>query len=158
MQHLDLQVVRRALQWSCNGQRVWLCTVLATYGSAPRAPGSLLAVNASGQWLGSLSGGCVEDDFLERVALGEFPEPVAIVRYGDGSDSRSSIRLPCGGVLEVLVENLPAECEVQAHLRQLESALLGQRRVLREVSLPDGTRQLADDLSLIHISEPTRPY
>lgn len=145
MQHLDLQVVRRALQWSCNGQRVWLCTVLATYGSAPRAPGSLLAVNASGQWLGSLSGGCVEDDFLERVALGEFPEPVAIVRYGDGSDSRSSIRLPCGGVLEVLVENLPAECEVQAHLRALESALLGQRRLLREVSVPDGTRQLADD-------------
>ncbi len=108
MQHLDLQVVRRALQWSCNGQRVWLCTVLATYGSAPRAPGSLLAVNASGQWLGSLSGGCVEDDFLERVALGEFPEPVAIVRYGDDSDPRSSIRLPCGGVLEVLVENLPS--------------------------------------------------
>lgn len=70
MQHLDLQVIRQALQWSCNGQRVWLCTVLATYGSAPRAPGSLLAVNASGQWLGSLSGGCVEDDFLERAALG----------------------------------------------------------------------------------------
>ena len=128
MQHLDLQVVRQALQWSCNGQRVWLCTVLATYGSAPRAPGSLLAVNASGQWLGSLSGGCVEDDFLERVALGEFPEPVAIVRYGDGSDPRSRVRLPCGGVLEVLVENLPVECEVQAHLRELERALLGQRR------------------------------
>nr|WP_245355464.1 MULTISPECIES: XdhC family protein [unclassified Pseudomonas] len=135
------------MQWSCNGQRVWLCTVLATYGSAPRAPGSLLAVNASGQWLGSLSGGCVEDDFLERVALGEFPEPVAIVRYGDGSDPRSRVRLPCGGVLEVLVENLPVECEVQAHLRELERALLGQRRILREVSLPTGTRQLLDDHS-----------
>lgn len=68
MQHLDLQVVRQALQWSNAGQRVWLCSVLFTYGSAPRAPGSLLAVNASGQWVGSLSGGCVEDDFLERVA------------------------------------------------------------------------------------------
>ena len=65
MQHLDLQVVRQALQWSNAGQRVWLCSVLFTYGSAPRAPGSLLAVNASGQWVGSLSGGCVEDDFLE---------------------------------------------------------------------------------------------
>ncbi|WP_371858299.1 XdhC family protein [Pseudomonas sp. ERMR1:02] len=48
MQHLDLQVVRRALEWSSAGQRVWLCTVLATYGSAPRAPGSLLAVNTEG--------------------------------------------------------------------------------------------------------------
>ena len=147
MQHLDLQVVRQALQWSGAGQRVWLCTVLATYGSAPRAPGSLLAVNAAGQWLGSLSGGCVEDDFLERVALGEFREPAAIVRYGDGSDARSQVSLPCGGVLDVLVENLAASCEVQGHLRQLESALLGQRRVLRQVRVPEGLQGLADDLS-----------
>lgn len=147
MQHLDLQVVRQALQWSGAGQRVWLCTVLATYGSAPRAPGSLLAVNAAGQWLGSLSGGCVEDDFLERVALGEFPEPAAIVRYGDGSDARSQVSLPCGGVLDVLVENLAPSCEVQGHLRQLESALLGQRRVLRQVRVPDGLQGLDDDLS-----------
>ena len=145
MQHLDLQVVRQALQWSCSGQRVWLCTVLATYGSAPRAPGSLLAVNDAGQWVGSLSGGCVEEDFLERVARGEFPEPVVIVRYGDGSDPRSNIRLPCGGVLEVLVENLAAGCEVQAHLRELQGALQGQRRLLREVSLPHGLRRLASD-------------
>jgi len=77
--------------------------------------------------------------------LGEFPEPVAIVRYGDGGDRRSSIRLPCGGVLEVLVENLPADCDVQGHLRELQSALQGQRRLLREVSLPHGVRQLSND-------------
>ncbi|MDU4254804.1 XdhC family protein [Pseudomonas sp.] len=145
MQHLDLQVVRQALKWSAAGQRVWLCTVLFTYGSAPRAPGSLLAVNASGQWVGSLSGGCVEDDFLERVAEGEFNEPVVVVRYGDGTDTRTNIRLPCGGILDVLVENLAPDCDVQAHLRELESALLGQRRLLREVSLVDGSRHLRDD-------------
>lgn len=145
MQHLDLQVVRQALKWSAAGQRVWLCTVLFTYGSAPRAPGSLLAVNASGQWVGSLSGGCVEDDFLERVAEDEFNEPVVVVRYGDGTDTRTNIRLPCGGILDVLVENLAPDCDVQAHLRELESALLGQRRLLREVSLVDGSRHLRDD-------------
>ena len=145
MQHLDLQVVRQALKWSAAGQRVWLCTVLFTYGSAPRAPGSLLAVNACGQWVGSLSGGCVEDDFLERVAEGEFNEPVVVVRYGDGTDTRTNIRLPCGGILDVLVENLAPDCDVQAHLRELESALLGQRRLRREVSLVDGSRHLRDD-------------
>ncbi|OWP52939.1 XdhC family protein [Pseudomonas nitroreducens] len=145
MQHLDLQVVRQALKWSASGQRVWLCTVLFTYGSAPRAPGSLLAVNASGQWVGSLSGGCVEDDFLERVAEDEFNEPVVVVRYGDGTDTRTNIRLPCGGILDVLVENLAPDCDVQAHLRELESALLGQRRLRREVSLVDGSRHLRDD-------------
>lgn len=133
MQHLDLQVVRQALKWSVGGERVWFCTVLTTYGSAPRAPGSLLAVNANGHWIGSLSGGCVEDDFLERVAAGGFPDPAVIVRYGEGDDPNSNVRLPCGGILDVLVENLAPDCDVQAHLRELESALLGQRRLLREV-------------------------
>lgn len=145
MQHLDLLVVRQALQWSAAGQRVWLCTVLSTYGSAPRAPGSLLAATAEGEWIGSLSGGCVEDEFLERLAAGAFPEPVRLVRYGDGSDRHSQISLPCGGVLDVLVENLPADCAVQAHLRELESALAGQRRLIRDVELPSGERRLLAD-------------
>jgi len=145
MQHLDLQVIRQALEWSRAGQRLWLCTVLATYGSAPRAPGSLLAATADGAWIGSLSGGCVEDEFLERLAAGAFPEPISLVRYGDGSDPHSQIRLPCGGVLEVLVENLPADCAVQAHLRELQSALAGQRRLIREIALPTGERRLLAD-------------
>lgn len=145
MQHLDLQVVRRALEWSTAGRRIWLCTVLATYGSAPRAPGSLLAVNTDGQWIGSLPGGCVEEDFLERVAEGAFFDAVSVIRYGEGDDPRSRVSLPCGGVLDVLVEKLESECEVQAHLRELESALLGQRQLIREVDLASGARSLFVD-------------
>lgn len=145
MQHLDLQVVRRALAWSNAGQRVWLCSVLSTYGSAPRAPGSMLAVNDSGHWIGSLSGGCVEDDFLERMAEGAFLDAVSVVRYGEGDDPRSQVKLPCGGLLDVLVEKLEPDCEVQAHLRELESALLGQRRLIREVDLVSGARSLLVD-------------
>lgn len=145
MQHLDLQVIRRALAWSSAGQRVWLCSVLSTYGSAPRAPGSMLAVNDSGHWIGSLSGGCVEDDFLERMAEGLFAEAVTVVRYGEGDDPRSQVKLPCGGLLDVLVERLESDCEVQAHLRELESALSGQRRLIREVDLQSGARSLLVD-------------
>ncbi len=145
MQHLDLQVVRRALAWSSAGQRVWLCSVLGTYGSAPRAPGSMLAVNDGGQWIGSLSGGCVEDDFLARMAEGAFLDAVSVVRYGEGDGPRSQVKLPCGGLLDVLVEKLEPECEVQAHLRELESALLGQRRLIREVNLANGARSLLVD-------------
>ena len=138
MQHLDLQVIRRALEWSVAGQRIWLCTVLATYGSAPRAPGSLLAVNAAGQWIGSLSGGCVEEDFLERVAEDAFLDAVNVVRYGAGDDPRSRVSLPCGGILDVLVEKLEPDCEVQAHLG-------GQRRLIREVYLASGAHSLFAD-------------
>ncbi|MBC3776897.1 XdhC family protein [Pseudomonas sp. SWRI99] len=145
MQHLDLQVMRRALEWSAAGRRIWLCTVLTTYGSAPRAPGSLLAVNDGGQWIGSLSGGCVEEDFLERVAEGAFLDPVSIVRYGAAEDPRSRVSLPCGGILDVLVEKLDADCAVQMHLRELQSALLGQRRLIREIDLVSGARSLFAD-------------
>ncbi|WP_455929755.1 XdhC family protein [Pseudomonas fluorescens] len=145
MQHLDLQVIRRALEWSTAGQQVWLCTVLATYGSAPRAPGSLLAVNTGGQWIGSLSGGCVEEDFLERVAEGAFAEAVSVVRYGDGEAPRSRVSLPCGGVLDVLVEKLEPDCAAQVHLRKLQAALLGQRRLIREVDLASGARSVFAD-------------
>ncbi|MND62084.1 putative xanthine dehydrogenase subunit A [compost metagenome] len=145
MQHLDLQVVRQALAWSSAGQRVWLCTVLCTYGSAPRAPGSLLAVNSAGQWIGSLSGGCVEEDFLARVAEGAFVDAVAVVRYGDGGEPRTQVRLPCGGILDVLVEKLDPDCDVQAHLRELEAALLGRRRLIRQVDLHTGARSVRDD-------------
>ncbi|MET1078622.1 MAG: XdhC family protein [Pseudomonas sp.] len=143
MQHLDLQVIRRALQWSLQGRRVWLCTVLSTFGSAPRAPGALLAATAEGEWIGSLSGGCVEEAFLERLVRQGFATPLNLVRYG-AQDAGESVRLPCGGVLEVLVENLPAEPAVQGHLRQLERALSGQCQLIREISLPEGHRRLRD--------------
>lgn len=67
MQHLDLQVIEQSLTWLRAGETVWLCTVLATFGSSPREPGSLLAARRDGSHVGSLSGGCVEEDFLERL-------------------------------------------------------------------------------------------
>ncbi|WP_068829136.1 XdhC family protein [Pseudomonas sp. BMS12] len=145
MQQLDQQVVARALQWAAAGERVWLCTVLATYGSAPRSPGALLAANGAGQWVGSLSGGCVEEAFLERLAAGAFAAPASLVRYGDGGEASGDIRLPCGGVLDVLVENLAPDCDNQAYLREMASALDGQRRLLREISLSGAPRRLRDD-------------
>lgn len=147
MQQLDLQVIRQALEWSLAGQRLWLCTVLGTYGSAPRGPGSLLIANEVGQWLGSLSGGCVEEEFLAQLQAGAFAQPFNLIRYGAADKPRSTVRLPCGGVLDVLVENLPADCTVQEHLRQLQGALQGQRRLIRAIDLDAGTRLLLDDRS-----------
>lgn len=145
MQHLDLQVIERASHWLAEGQPIWLCTVLATYGSAPRAPGSMLAVNRAGQWFGSLSGGCVEEDFLARVAEGEFNQAVCVVRYGAGDEPRTRVSLPCGGVLDVLVERLAANCASRDHLYQLQSALRGQGRLVRRINLADGALQLLAD-------------
>lgn len=137
MQHLDLQVIEGALQWANQGYRLWLCTVLATFGSSPREPGAMLVVRQDGEHLGSLSGGCVEEDFLERLRQGEFDEPVQQVRYGgQGSEPNASrVRLPCGGGLELLVERLEPGTATLTHLEVVHATLLGRRALTRYVPL-----------------------
>lgn len=147
MQHLDLQVVEQTLAWLQTGKQVWLCTVLATFGSSPREPGSMLAALADGSHIGSLSGGCVEEDLLQRLRAGAFSDTVATLRYGDGSVPAGP-SLPCGGVLKVLVERLPADDSTRMHLANLLAALQGQRNLLRQVDLRTGERSLAADPGL----------
>jgi xanthine dehydrogenase accessory factor len=146
MQHLDLQVVEQALSWSRAGQVVWLCTVLATFGSSPREPGSLLAARRYGGHVGSLSGGCVEEDFLERLQAGEFECAITTLRYGDPSGPQGSrISLPCGGILKVLIERLPADVATWDQLECVRATLLGQRHLIRRVDLRNGQTQLRED-------------
>lgn len=145
MRQLDLEVVNAALQWVREGHAVWLCTVLSTYGSAPRAPGAMLVARADGQCVGSLSGGCVEEAFLDSLARGELRAPTQIVRYGESDDERQRLRLPCGGILQVLVEHRAPDAAWTDHLQGLYDALLGQRRLVRELNLSSGAFVLAAD-------------
>jgi len=146
MQHLDVQVIEQALAWARAGETVWLCTVLATFGSSPREPGSLLVARSDGRHVGSLSGGCVEEDFLERLQGGEFERAVTILRYGDPEGPQGSrIALPCGGILQVLIERLPANTATLAQLEILRSTLLGQRHLIRCVDLQSGETHFLED-------------
>lgn len=117
MKNLDLQVIQQALAWLEQGYCVWMCTVIAMFGSAPRGPGSLLVALPTGAFCGSLSGGCVEEDFLERLGRDEFAEYNQIVRYGEGGLA-PSLALPCGGVLDVLVERFEPDCQAREHFAQ----------------------------------------
>jgi xanthine dehydrogenase accessory factor len=145
MQQLDLQVIDRALQLDADGHDVWFCTVLSTYGSAPRAPGALLVAREDGAYAGSLSGGCVEEEFLASLAQGDFQAPAQIVRYGETDDDRRRLRLPCGGILQVLVEHHRPSEAWREHLLTFQAALQGQRRLLRRVDLTTGIAELLPD-------------
>ncbi|WP_462379157.1 XdhC family protein [Pseudomonas sp. Marseille-QA0892] len=145
MQQLDLKVIEQALSWARDGQPIWLCTVLSTYGSAPRAPGALLVAKADGAHVGSLSGGCVEEAFLDSLADGAFRATAQIVRYGETDEDRQRLRLPCGGVLQVLVEHRAATDEWLTHLEVLHATLLGQRRLRRRIDLTTGAMRLLED-------------
>ena len=146
MQHLDLKVIERALAWAHEGETLWLCTVLATFGSSPREPGSWLVVRRDGRHVGSLSGGCVEEDFLARLRDGEFDRPVTTLCYGDPEGPRDPrIRLPCGGILEVLIERLPPNAATLAHFKTLHDALAGRCHLVRCVDPASGDVHFLDD-------------
>jgi xanthine dehydrogenase accessory factor len=141
VKHLDLQVIQQAREWLAGGRPIWLSTVLSTFGSAPRGPGAMLVALDSGEHRGSLSGGCVEEDFLERVGAGYFAEVNQVVRYGEGGLA-PNLALPCGGVLDVLVERIAPDAEAIEHLQALERALLGGELIGRRVRLGEARRSL----------------
>ena len=68
MQSLDLEVLAHARSWLADSHRVWLVTVTQTFGASPRPPGSLMAMRDDGIIIGSVSGGCIEDDLILRRA------------------------------------------------------------------------------------------
>jgi xanthine dehydrogenase accessory factor len=106
MDSLDLQVLSQAREWSAQGHAVWLVTVIETWGSAPRPPGALLAMRGDGLVAGSVSGGCVEDDLIERVRHGERVAAPQLVTYGVTKEEAARFGLPCGGNLRLVQESL----------------------------------------------------
>lgn len=104
MDNLDREVLEQARAWLAAGHRVRLVTVVETWGSAPRPAGALLALREDGQVVGSVSGGCVEDDLIARVRDGEAADGPGLVIYGVSRDEAARFGLPCGGTLRLLQE------------------------------------------------------
>lgn len=126
----DLEILETARNWLKSGHRVALVTVVRTWGSSPRPPGSLMAMNDAGHYVGSVSGGCVEDTLVTRYREEEVsgPEPT-LVDFGVDRQEASRMGLPCGGRLEVLVEELATADCIDALLASLHRGELIERRV-----------------------------
>jgi xanthine dehydrogenase accessory factor len=133
MQSLDLDVLERARDWRREGRGVWLLTVTQTFGASPRPPGSLAAIRDDGILVGSVSGGCIEDDLVARREeyAGRKPHFAA---YGVTSEEARRFGLPCGGQLEVIIEPEVREDEFDALLTRIAEG----RIVARTVDLATG--------------------
>jgi xanthine dehydrogenase accessory factor len=141
MHSVDEKVLAQVLAWLQAPTHVWLCTIVATYGSSPRPVGSLFACNENGETAGSLSGGCVEEDLVARLLTGAAEMRQAqILEYGVSAQENERLGLPCGGKLEVLLE--PLDAAASSHIEQLHSAVHERRYVCRQVGLEDGSREL----------------
>ena len=137
MQPVDTQVLNQVHRWLEKNEPSWLATVVQTWGSSPRPAGSLLACNAAGSIVGSLSGGCVEDDLLEKLRAGELAkEGPQFFEYGVTTEETERLGLPCGGSLHVVVE--PLHRTSQSHFAQIEAALGERACITRTVNLATG--------------------
>src|SRR5689334_25200341 len=128
MQSLDLDVLERARDWKRAGRRVWLLTVAQTFGASPRPPGSLAAIRDDGILVGSVSGGCIEDDLVARRAEYSGRKP-SFAAYGVTAEEARRFGLPCGGELEVIIEADPRIEDIEALLARISAGRIVARRV-----------------------------
>lgn len=141
MKTVDEIVFSTVLDWLDAGETCWLCTIVKTVGASPRPLGSLMGVSQQGELIGSLSGGCIEDDLLERVRAGELaPDKVVVHPYGVTAEENERLGLPCGGRLEVLIE--PLSAGHRDAIDRIVDALQKRRCIRRQVNLASGTWQL----------------
>src|SRR5690606_10753428 len=134
MDSIDREVLEHARDWFGQGRHVWLITVVETWGSAPRPAGALLALRDDGQVVGSVSGGCVEDDLIARVRTGERVDRPSMVVYGVSEEEAARFGLPCGGTLRLLQEPLADAGWIDEVLERTGR----QERVARTLDLDTG--------------------
>ncbi|MDB5746476.1 MAG: lipoprotein, partial [Massilia sp.] len=131
MDSLDLEVLKTAAAWQDAGHRCELVTVIKTWGSSPRPIGATLAVRGDGRVVGSVSGGCIEDDLIENVRAQGIREDALpqIVSYGISADDAHRFGLPCGGTIELAIEPLHAGSGIHELLTRLAAGELLERRL-----------------------------
>jgi xanthine dehydrogenase accessory factor len=104
-----LEVLPELLAWWREGQTVAVGTVVATFRSAPRAPGASMLVGPDGSAVGSVSGGCVEGAVYELGQSVAVSGAAVLERYGISDEHAFGVGLTCGGIIDVFVEKVNRE-------------------------------------------------
>jgi xanthine dehydrogenase accessory factor len=146
LQAVDKEVLDQVNTWLADGQACWLATVVQTWGSSPRPIGSLLTCNHDGVVVGSLSGGCVEDDLLDKLTAGELAAQGAqFFQYGITAEETEKLGLPCGGHLYIVVEPLRPDQATCAHFTALTQSLAQRQCARRVVDLQQNSTSIVTD-------------
>lgn len=153
MQSQDQEVLEQVFQWLSEGKNPCLSTIVQTTGSSPRPVGSMLA-SCGTLSRGTLSGGCVEEDLLEKLANGDIDTTLPQqLEYGVTPEENERLGLPCGGRLMVLVQQLgPADKE---WLGEAVSALQARKSLKRTTDLSSGmtTVELTEHFQTLSVDD-----
>ncbi len=131
------EVLKQAIAWMDEGHGVALAVVVDTWGSSPRPVGSQLAINDSGSFVGSVSGGCVEPFIIsEAIDIIAEGEPQSL-EYGVSDEQAREVRLTCGGNIRVFVMPAPSRADLER--------MMGEAPITQVIDLANGATLLLDD-------------
>lgn len=141
-------IIETAVQWlnhsSAVVQPVFLVTVAKTWGSSPRSVGSIMAINYKGEYIGSVSGGCVEPDLVNNLIHTEHKNSFPVIyKYGINKEESQRFGLPCGGCLELVIEELETPAQLQPVLDKISQ----RQTITRHVCLTTGEVSFSNHLS-----------
>src|SRR5919205_3527515 len=137
----DEDILKAAEDWRREGRGVALATVVETWGSAPRPVGSNLVIDGEGNFLGSVSGGCVEGAVVtEALDVIESGKPKTL-EFGVADETAWQVGLPCGGQIKVFVERLEKGDGLPLVARALD-ARTNRRGIVVRTRLADGRHEL----------------
>lgn len=102
----ETDILATAASWRRDGRDVALATVIETWGSAPRPVGSHLVVDGEGNFLGSVSGGCVEGAVITEAADAIADGKPRVIAFGVADEIAWQVGLSCGGRIRVFVERI----------------------------------------------------
>ncbi|GAB3552975.1 XdhC family protein [Noviherbaspirillum agri] len=140
MDSIDLEVLKACEDWLARGRKCELVTVIQTWGASPRPAGAMLAICDDGTVVGSVSGGCIEDDLIERVRKeGIRRTQPELVTYGVTADEAHRFGLPCGGTIRLVIEPLSSQSRIDELLQKVSR----QELVSRTLNLKTGEVRLA---------------
>jgi xanthine dehydrogenase accessory factor len=129
MDSVDLTVLRTAIEWQ-QSSVIWLVTVVKTYGSSPRPVGSMLLIKSDGSFIGSVSGGCIEDDLTDKARSGQLAsDQITRLTYGGTREDDMRFGLPCGGTLDLVIEPIKDSRWLKESLHLIEQHLIVERVV-----------------------------
>lgn len=138
MDNIDYDVLHRALEWTSSGHKIFLATIVRTWGSAPRPIGAQAVIREDGLIVGSVSGGCIEDDLVRRLRTAERFTKVQTISYGVERSEANRWGLPCGGRLDLIIE----ETNDSVWLKAVIACLSKGERIARKLNIATGEATL----------------
>jgi xanthine dehydrogenase accessory factor len=116
-----------SIDWATT--KAALATVVRVEGSSYRRTGARMLVLDNGNWVGGISGGCLEGDALKRAKLAIYKSESSLITYDTTTDDphQIGVGLGCNGIIEVLFCPLDPQ-DKNNPVEILKSAIFNNRK------------------------------